>query len=671
MDPYTRVRHQSTAVSTLAPPLTTPRLESQLRLLAAVRDMAGDARLPAYFAHMRLESAGRTSHILLGNARRLGQGVAILDWQTAPLAQVFFACEEGESYEVEIDGRALEGVLAEKNLLSFEGGELVRIEWADGVLVRAGGEWRQVAGRARSSVPLRETRGAFRSPLEVTLDPAQQRMVDLPAGRHALLLGEAGFGKTTVALHRLASLCERSGSHAAAGESFRGLVVVPSPGLRKLTELMLERRRVPGVEVWTYDAWASKVGRGAFSDLPERTSVCIYGGVIRAKRHRALRAELERYAQEMPTPVRPEGKRRGSGHASRWDLERIFGDRERMTRLVEVAGGAIRKTAIEELAEHTRVQFSEPTEKAYRHVDKESLVTSDGRAIDEGTPMENANSADPEDAAVLFELDRIRVRSVGAREATVPRYDCVVVDEAQELSPLELALVGRAVRRGGTLIVAGDAAQQVDPDTDFPGWDEVMKELDAPRHERAVLEVNYRCPPVVTELARAVLDPSAAVVLPAGDPAITAALHHAPAHVAMWLVEELGRISHEDRTASIAVICRSAGYARTLSRTLKAGVDHRLSLAGDFEFAPGVLVTAVPEVKGLEFDYVFVPDADANTYPDTAESRRTLYVALTRATHRLAIAAAPKFSPLLRLEGVNLPPDPERPPLTRTEPSAS
>jgi DNA helicase II / ATP-dependent DNA helicase PcrA len=95
------------------------------------------------------------------------------------------------------------------------------------------------------------------------------------------------------------------------------------------------------------------------------------------------------------------------------------------------------------------------------------------------------------------------------------------------------------------------------------------------------------------------------------------------------------------------VICRSAGIARTFSKTLKHGVDHALSLGGHFDFAPGVLVTAVPEVKGLEFDYVFVPDADSNTYPDAAESRRTLYVAVTRATHRLAVCAAGNWSSLL------------------------
>lgn len=628
-------------------PAQSPRLETQLGLHRAVREMADGGQVPPYFAHMRLKSGEKTTDLLLGNGRRLGTGVSIIDWQTAPLAQIFFSAEEGEDYELEIDGRVLEGKLIEKNILSFDASGLCRVEWTEGAFRRGeGGDWHFEPGPSRAPVTLREPseRRPFRSPLEVTLDPAQQRVVDLPARRHALLLGEAGFGKTTVALHRLASL------QARAGEPFRGLVLVPTIGLRKLTELMLERKAVPGVEVWTWDAWAAKVAKTAFPDLPDRQSVCIYGGVVRAKRHHVLRAELEDYVRERPEPPVVEGKRRSKALASRYDLELIFGDRVRMTRLVEASGGAIRKTAIEELAEHTRVQFSDPTEKQYRHVDAENLITADGRAIDEGTPMENANSADVEDYAVMFEIDRLRARagSSDRRPATVPHYDAVVIDEAQEFSPLELAVAGRAVGRGGTLIVAGDAAQQVDPGTDFPGWDGVMEALGTTEHERAVLTVNYRCPPPVTDLGRGVLDPASAVPI---DPSIERHQHDAPAHLAMWLIEELGRISHQDRTASVAVICRSAGIARLLSRTLKHGADHALSLGGHFDFAPGVLVTAVPEVKGLEFDYVIVPDADANTYPETAESRRLLYVAVTRATHRLVLASAGRWSPLL-------PPDP-------------
>src|SRR5207248_6819026 len=75
-----------------------------------------------------------------------------------------------------------------------------------------------------------------------------------------------------------------------------------------------------------------------------------------------------------------------------------------------------------------------------------------------------------------------------------------------------------------------------------------------------------------------------------------------------------------------------------------------LALEGAFSFGPGAQVTCVPEVKGLEFDHVVVPDAAAGQYADTAEARRSLYVAATRASSQLVLAAAGMPSPLLRSE---------------------
>ena len=55
----------------------------------------------------------------------------------------------------------------------------------------------------------------------------------------------------------------------------------------------------------------------------------------------------------------------------------------------------------------------------------------------------------------------------------------------------------------------------------------------------------------------------------------------------------------------------------------------------DFRFAPGIEITEVDQVKGLEFDYVILLDASAEHYPDDARSRRLLHVGATRAVHQL------------------------------------
>jgi DNA helicase IV len=96
------------------------------------------------------------------------------------------------------------------------------------------------------------------------------------------------------------------------------------------------------------------------------------------------------------------------------------------------------------------------------------------------------------------------------------------------------------------------------------------------------------------------------------------------------------------------VIAHSPELARGFHRLLADLPEARLVLDGEFSFRPGVDVTEVGQVKGLEFDYVVVPDASAAAYPDTEESRRRLHVAVTRASHQLWVTAVGTPSPLVR-----------------------
>ena len=96
------------------------------------------------------------------------------------------------------------------------------------------------------------------------------------------------------------------------------------------------------------------------------------------------------------------------------------------------------------------------------------------------------------------------------------------------------------------------------------------------------------------------------------------------------------------------MICRTPQAAAQLARLVNMALPANLALEGAFTFGAGAQVTCVPEVKGLEFDHVVIPDAGAGRYADTPEARRALYVAPTRASSQLVLAAAGTPSPLLR-----------------------
>ena len=585
------------------------------------------------FAHMRIQNRGSAPlELFLGNQTLLREEVSLIDWRHAPLSAVFFGTREGASYEVESDGRLLEGTLIEHSLLRFDGDLLCEVERPNVRLRRSHGGWgaeelehRRLLDPGRGSVQA--------SPFAVELDPVQRRAVEHAAGRPLLILGEAGFGKTTVAMHRLAHLEKNTNNDRA-----RAVVLVPTEGLRRLCELVLDRLEVRRVDVETFDGWVAGQARKLFARLPAENSDDTSVATIRLKRHPALRDALPAFARR---PRKPGG--RAPRTTVRDDLLNLFGDRDLLARVVDAAAGEIPASAVGQTAEHTRIQFSRTTEQEYEGAADEVLATVDGLAIDAGTPMGDAQTIDAEDFPVLFALHHLRTGRDKTRRGSLARYDHVVVDEAQELAPLELELVGRAVRAGGTLTVSGDQNQQVDDTAYFRSWSAAMDELGAGDYEQITLEESYRCPDEITALARGLLTTPAPVT---GDAIVRTALA-SECHLCAFLIDQLNALLDADRAATVAVVCRNAAVARQTEKNLGRGLYTKLGLDGEFDFKPGVVVTCVAEVKGLEFDYVVVPDASAAVYPDKPEARRALYVAITRTIRQLWLATSGNWSPLI------------------------
>lgn len=633
---------------------TEPTVEQQLRLqrLEQLHAAWRQSRLPeeaVWHAHLRISTGGRERDLLLGTSGRAAESFHLLDWRTAPIAELFFTTPEGEPYELESDDRILDGTLLEKSRVELRGDALRLVQTSTHVFERDGeGRWSVRAGLPFTPLATRPEaeRRRTSSVVEVRLDPVQRAAVELPEGRPLLVLGEAGFGKTTVALHRLARLRKQR------GPEFRGAVVVPTEGLRRLTELLLARLGARDTAVWTYDKLAAALALKAFPDLPRRESEDAPAAAVRIKRHAAFREELIDYASRPPPRVEDEEQElapEAVATTRRMDLQHLFGDRAVLDRVVKRARGEIPATMVGELLTHTKIQFGQAAEDEFRHVRADSRATVDGRSIDDGTTTHNVRTFDPEDAAVLFELERLRAQRGGQPVRDLSYFDAVVVDEAQELAPLELALLGRVLMPGGTLIVAGDAAQQVDPSASFQGWQAAMDELGHSQHQEVRLAVNYRCPPEVTALARRIAQLPEGEIAPRsgnGSPIDRFQVANEFEQVA-FVTDALRDLEERDPEASIAVVCRTTEGAQRLALRLREGLAHRLSLEGRFDFGSGVTLSSVPEVKGLEFDYVLLPDAHATTYPETVDARRALYVATTRATHRLVLLAVGRPSPLL------------------------
>jgi DNA helicase IV len=488
-----------------------------------------------------------------------------------------------------------------------------------------------------------EERGRTPSLVDVTLDETQRAAIELPPERALLVLGEAGHGKTTVLLHRVLRMWR------AAGRSMRAAVLVPNEGLVRLLQLLLRRLGVD-VEVWTFDRFAAKQARRAFRRLP-RESDLTPPSVMRMKRCPALRSALEELADRAAGVIDDDAdaasassrsRRKSRALVSRGDLQHLFGDRLLMEHIARTA--SLPAYVVDDVLERTRVQFTATTEREWSHVtDRERLVALDHRALDEGTSSGHATTVDVEDYAILFELDRLRAARRGVTPTTPRRFDLIAVDEAQELAPLELALIGRSLAPSGTLVVSGDADQQTDETSAFLGWEAAMRELGAEDHASTKLEIGYRCAPDVVALARAIR---------AGVP-VPPALRQVHAYdderaLAADIGASMATVLQHDKAASIAVLCRHPLTARRFGDLLRKEVPTRVVFDGRFLPRGPVQVSLVEEVKGLEFDYVVVPDAGAREWRDEAAARRAMYVAVTRARHQAALACVGEPTPIVR-----------------------
>jgi DNA helicase-2/ATP-dependent DNA helicase PcrA len=590
------------------------------------------AASPAGQGYLRVETERGERSYLLGPRTQLEGDAPMLDWRTSPLAEVWFRYRPGEAYELELDdARAASGRVRERWLIAGRGRVDALI--GDDVVVDRAGE-RSLAIPAPRPVPRVD-----RSALPV-LDPEQQAAVELSAETSLVLDGEAGVGKTLVALFRVAELARRA---RVKSRRFRALVLVPTEGLRRLVRLLAERLMLEKLEIAIVDDWLVERARAAFTGLPSRVSSGAHAQVIGLKRHPAVRAVLDDFVGWKP----PRGVDDDKVSKSRTRLLHLFGDRDRLQRIVDASRGQLPARAIAIVMQHTRIQFETTTERAHRHVDSDRLVALDGRSLDAGTPTENVRTFDVEDAPVLFEL----ARRGALQAANLPGYDHIVVDETQLRSPLELAAIGDALAPHASVTLAGDHRQATDESAWFGGWATAKAELRRARWAEVTLDVTYRSVPAISDFARAIVDRRATVPAePPADPAVWATqAPHALAQAAR-LCWHLHALQARDPWRQICVIARTAEHARRLHAELSRGLDPTLVLDGDFRFEPGVIVTPAAAISGLEFDTVVIPDLDPEHYPVTPELARTLYVAATRARDWLWLTTTGAWSALAKAD---------------------
>ena len=227
-------------------------------------------------------------------------------------------------------------------------------------------------------------------------------------------------------------------------------------------------------------------------------------------------------------------------------------------------------------------------------------------------------------------------------EGHTPTYGHVVVDEAQDLSPMQLRMVGRRAP-AGSVTVLGDLAQATAAWT-HASWADVASYLPSPRGTSArELTLGYRVPGLVLEFAARLL-PVAAPMVPVTESVRRG--RRAPRVLTVARDELLAAAADEaDALASegflVGCIVAAEHEREAVAAFAAAGVD--FGTAERDGILKRMTVLAAPTAKGLEFDAVVVvePAAIAGGAPrGDGRGLRLLYVALTRPIQHLTVVHA-------------------------------
>ncbi|MEV0901425.1 AAA family ATPase [Actinoplanes sp. NPDC049802] len=607
-----------------------------------VKELADDPETPLFFG--RLDMSDGVYHVGRRHVTDDAGEPMVLDWR-APLSRSFYRASV----------RDPQGV-ATRRRFGFVKGDLTSFE--DEHLDR--GEELGTSSRILTAEIERPRVGPMRD-IVATIQPEQDELVRADLADSICVQGAPGTGKTAVGLHRAAYLLYL---HRERLRKSKVLIVGPNTAFLSYISAVLPTLGEVEVLQSTLD---DLVGRAPVKAIDTDAAKTIKHDVRMAEAlSRALWSRISR-------PTEPIMVSDGS---YRWridvePLRRIVDEARREGLPYSVGRERVRARVVGLLQRQSEYRTgNSPTDSWLRKMSRigpvtgflESVwpaVTPEALVVDFLTEPVTDLLSEEERAAIRWAKPPRTVKSARFSTADLLLLDeaaglleretsfgHVVVDEAQDLSPMQARAIARRSEHG-SITLLGDLAQGTAPwaTTD---WRDLLGHLGKPDATVVPLTVGFRVPEVVVRLANRLLPalgvnvPAAVSLRPDGDLAVVPVAEPADLDAAT-MAEVTAALAHE---GSVAVIAADAAVERLRGHLDAAGVEH----ATPDDVDAGARVTVVPAtlVKGLEYDHVIVHEP-ADIVAAEPKGLNRLYVVLTRAVTRLSVLYAKQLPEALTL----------------------
>lgn len=648
------------------------------------------ARREPYFGRLDFqeEGTGAPEALYIGKVgveRRSDHQTYVIDWR-APVASLFYSTAPGAADKASYmapDGPVTGSIRLKRNLV-IRGGQLQRIVDSRVEGIHSGEE---PLIDEFLQYRLSESRDNRLRDIVSSIQAEQNAMIRAGKDRAMIVQGVAGSGKTTVALHRLAYLLYRYRDTMAAD---RVLILAPNRMFLDYIADVLPELGVMDVRQTTFIDWAlERLGpeirvADLTSNLEERFAPgrSLENGFSesagRVKGSLAFRDHLDRCLAEYEAAYVPAGDlelwpgaRLAADEIRGWFHERyamfpLHARRERIfnrikswaqqqsdpysgtnqhARRKQQAAGAVRRY-VKQWPQHSPLMFYRA---ALLGLIGGEALTGAGVLSKEATQatvqLIDHGLVLPEDLASLVYLQGKLYGFSDLRQ-----LDHVVIDEAQDFSPFQIALL-RELSLTDSFTILGDLSQGIHADQGIWGWDELMSVFPEGACDYHTLEHSYRSTYEIITFANGIIsrcDAPVALAKPVFRTGAPVKVRRVDAGALNDAVADEVKTLMARNHSSIAVVGRTQAECIALRGALKAaGFDPALINMEQERYRGGLSVVPVYLTKGLEFDAVVVADAGEANYRRTPRDARLLYVACTRALHELVVCYAGSPSPLI------------------------